>query len=96
MAIAPIQSSIAALPALKPSETNPAPATTGVFENALNGVSEALVEADVLSRQLATGQLSDLSQLTAATAKAELAVELTVAFRDRAVQSFQQIMNMQI
>ena len=52
--------------------------------------------ADLLSQQLATGQISDLSQVTAAAAKAELAIELTVAFRDRAVQSFQQIMQMQI
>ncbi len=96
MAIAPIQSSVAALPTVKPSQTTPAPAPGGAFENALNGVSSALAEADVLSQQLATGQLTDLSQLTAATAKAELAIELTVAFRDRAVQSFQQIMNMQV
>lgn len=96
MAIAPIQSSVAALPTVKLPQTTAAPPTSGVFESALNGVSGALAEADALSQQLATGQLTDLSQLTAATAKAELAIGLTVAFRDRAVQSFQQIMNMQV
>lgn len=66
------------------------------FGGALEGVSESLNEADMLSQQVATGEISDLSQLTAAAAKAQLAMDLTVAFRDRAVQSFQQIMQMQI
>jgi flagellar hook-basal body complex protein FliE len=68
----------------------------GLFGSALDGVSESLAEADLMSQQVATGQIQDLSQLTTAAAKAELAVELTVAFRDRAVQSFQQIMQMQV
>lgn len=66
------------------------------FANAIDSVSSSLQEADQVTRQVATGQLQDLSQLTTATAKAELAMELTVAFRDRAVQSFQQIMQMQV
>lgn len=66
------------------------------FADAIESVSSSLQEADQLTQQVATGQLQDLSQLTTATAKAELAMELTVAFRDRAVQSFQQIMQMQV
>jgi len=68
----------------------------GAFQNALQGVADTLTEADVMSQQAATGELSDLSQLTAATAKAELAIQLTVAFRDRAVGAFEEIMRMQI
>ncbi len=66
------------------------------FANALKSVGSALNEADSLAQQAATGQLQDLSQLTAATAKAELGLQLTVAFRDRALSSFQEIMRMQI
>lgn len=66
------------------------------FENALGSVADSLSEADKLSQQVATGQISDLSQLTTAAAKAELAVGLTVAVRDRAVDSFRQIMQMQV
>lgn len=82
--------------------TAPTPSSTGSsglgddFANAIDSVSSSLQEADRLTQQVATGQLQDLSQLTTATAKAELAIELTVAFRDRAVQSFQQIMQMQV
>lgn len=67
-----------------------------VFQSTLEGVADSLSQADELSQQVATGELADLSQLTAAAAKAELGVQMTVAFRDRAVESFQQIMNMQI
>ncbi len=81
----------------QPSGTAPlAPGLDDAFGSAIDGVTDALVEADQLSQQVATGQITDLSQLTAASAKAELALELTVAFRDRAVQSFQQIMQMQV
>lgn len=77
-----------------PSTAQPASGST--FEQALEGVHDALTEADQLSQQVATGELADLSQLTAAAAKAELGVQLTVAFRDRAIDSFQQIMQMQV
>ena len=59
-------------------------------------VSSSLQEADAATRQVATGELQDLSQLTTATAKAQVAMELTVAFRDRATAAFQQIMQMQV
>lgn len=81
------------------SSRGAAPATEAAangFAAALDGVASALNEADTLAQQAATGQLQDLSQLTAATAKAELGLQLTVAFRDRALDSFQQIMQMQV
>ena len=88
-------------PVITQTPTAPAPSSGssglgGEFANAIDSVSSSLQEADRLTQQVATGQLQDLSQLTTATAKAELAIELTVAFRDRAVQSFQQIMQMQV
>ena len=85
------------VPALQGAGTQSTTQSLGTtFENALEGVADSLSEADKLSQQVATGQLEDLSQLTAAAAKAELAVQLTVAFRDRAVDSFRQIMQMQV
>jgi flagellar hook-basal body complex protein FliE len=66
------------------------------FTSALRGVEDSLRTADALSRQVATGELTDLHQLTAATAKAQLGVELTVAVRNRAVEAFQEIMRMTV
>lgn len=88
-----------ASPAIAPKPASPPSGTGSVgatFGSALEGVSDALAEADQLSQQVATGEIADLSQLTAAAAKAELAVDMTVAFRDRAISSFQQIMQMQV
>jgi flagellar hook-basal body complex protein FliE len=95
--IAPVGSPAPPIAPTRPAGA-PAPAEAGGsgFAKALEGVASSLAEADQLAQQAATGQLQDLSQLTAATAKAELGLQLTVAFRDRAVDSFRQIMQMQI
>ena len=98
--IPPVQAARVAQAPTAPSPTGGSgggtPALGDDFSNAIDSVSSSLREADQLTQQVATGQLQDLSQLTAATTKAQLAMELTVAFRDRAVQSFQQIMQMQV
>jgi flagellar hook-basal body complex protein FliE len=66
------------------------------FSNALSGVEASLNEADLLARQLATGQLTDVHQYMAAATKANLAVQLTASVRDQAVQAFQEVMRMQL
>ncbi|MEM7285196.1 MAG: flagellar hook-basal body complex protein FliE [Actinomycetota bacterium] len=96
-AIPPVRTAPLAQPPSAPTTAGGGtPALGQGFNNAIESVSSSLREADQLTQQVATGQLEDLSQLTTATAKAQLAMELTVAFRDRAVQSFQQIMQMQV
>lgn len=67
-----------------------------VFTEALSNVDTSLRQADSLSTDLATGQLTDVHELLGATAKAQLGVELTVAVRNRAVEAFQEIMRMQV
>lgn len=82
--------------AARAARTQEAGGTGNAFSSALRSVSDSLNTADTLSRQLATGELTDLHQLTAATAKAQLGVELTVAVRNRAVEAFQEIMRMTV
>ncbi len=78
----------------------PSAATGGgarnVFVNALNSVQGQLDTADTLARQLATGELTDVHTFTAAATKAELAVQLTVAIRDKLIEAYQEIMRMQV
>jgi flagellar hook-basal body complex protein FliE len=90
-------------PATSPTSVTSTPgvATTekpdgNAFTNGLNQVEQSLNQADQLGQQLATGQLSDVHVYMAAASKAELAVQMTVAIRDRAVEAYQEIMRMQV
>jgi flagellar hook-basal body complex protein FliE len=67
-----------------------------LFTNALQNVQGSLDNADALAKQLATGELTDVHVYTAAASKAELAVQLTVAVRDRLLEAYQEIMRMQV
>lgn len=53
-------------------------------------------EADVAVFQLAAGQADDLHEVMAALERASLALELTIAIRDKLVESYQEIMRMQV
>lgn len=66
------------------------------FAQSLKQVSDLTTNADQLAEGVATGQLTDVHQFTAAAAKAQLGVELTVAVRNRAVEAYQEIMRMQV
>ncbi|HTL23545.1 MAG TPA: flagellar hook-basal body complex protein FliE [Mycobacteriales bacterium] len=66
------------------------------FAESLQKVSDLTGSADSLAEGVATGQLTDVHQFTAAAAKAQLGVELTVAVRNRAVEAYQEIMRMQV
>ena len=63
---------------------------------ALESVSEAHGKVDQLSVQAATGDLTAVHELTIATAEAQLLTQLTVEIRNRAVESFNEIMRMQV
>lgn len=66
------------------------------FAEALGKVQGSIDQADELSRQLATGELTDIHQYTVAASKAQLGVQLTVAMRNQMLSAFQEIMRMQI
>lgn len=71
-------------------------ATSINFGDALAKVQNQIDDADNLSRQLATGELTDISQYTVAASKAQLGVQLTVALRNQLLSAFQEVMRMQL
>lgn len=62
----------------------------------LDNVQQMQTKANDLSVQAATGSLQDVHDYTIAATQAQLATELTVAVRNKAVDAFSEIMRMQI
>ncbi|HVS67334.1 MAG TPA: flagellar hook-basal body complex protein FliE [Mycobacteriales bacterium] len=90
-------SGIGSLPSISTPSTSAAANDGGsLFAKGLEQAEGTVGNADSLAQQLASGQLTDLSQYTSAAAKASLAVQMTVALRDKAVEAYQSIMGMQV
>lgn len=53
-------------------------------------------EADSRVMQMTAGQTDNLHEVMASLERASLALELTVAIRDKLVESYQEIMRMQV
>jgi flagellar hook-basal body complex protein FliE len=69
----------------------------GEFLNdALNSLNEQEKTVDELNKAFIKGELSDVHQLTIASEQAQIALELTVQVRNKAVEAYQEIMRMQI
>jgi flagellar hook-basal body complex protein FliE len=94
--VMPIGSMPPVMPSAPVTTGAPADATRSAFASGLEQVQGTVDRADELGLQLASGELTDLHEYMAAATKASLAVELTVAFRDKAVEAYQEIMRMQI
>jgi flagellar hook-basal body complex protein FliE len=79
-----------------PPSVSAGPVGGASFAESLQSVGALTDKADALAAKVATGELQDVHQFTAAAAKAQLGVELTVALRNRAVEAYQEIMRMQV
>ena len=64
--------------------------------NALESVSQAEFQADMLAQDVATGGDTSVQELMVAMTKASLSVDLLVQVRNRAVEAYQEIMRMQL
>lgn len=71
----------------------------GGFANALTGAVDAVQSAQETANGLAvqavTGNLDDVAQATIAATRAQLTMELASTVRNKGVDAFNQIMNMQ-
>ena len=80
--------------------TTAAPSSAEGFSNALSGGLDNLQQlqntADTLAVQAATGSLTNVHDYMIAATKASLATDLTVAVRNKAVESFNEILRMQV
>ncbi|NLF34793.1 MAG: flagellar hook-basal body complex protein FliE [Clostridiales bacterium] len=67
-----------------------------VLSEAMAGYRQAERGGDAATLDLLTGRTNDLSDTLIATEKAELALGLTIAVRNKAVDAYQEVMNMQV
>lgn len=90
-----------------PAATTPASSavstgsTTGAtfatsLASAVDGLTAAQATADDLAVKAVTGQLDDVHDYTIAATEAQVALELTAAIRNKAVEAFTEIMRMQV
>lgn len=68
---------------------------SALINRALEGAIAAGKQADAQSMQAVTGH-GDLTQVVTAVSRAELALQTTVAVRDRVLQAYQDIIKMPI
>jgi flagellar hook-basal body complex protein FliE len=67
-----------------------------VLQGYLNNVDSTIKQASDLTSKAAAGEIDNIHDVTIASEKAKLALELTVTVRDKAVEAYQEIMRMQI
>lgn len=63
---------------------------------AINQLSETHATADALAEQAATGSLTDIHDYMVASTQAQISTEFAVNLRNRALESFNEIMRMQV
>lgn len=66
-----------------------------VFENTIDGVNAAQKEADAVMQQFAAGNL-DIHTVMIEVEKANAVLQLTVQLRDKVIEAYQQVINMQL
>jgi len=105
MSVMPVTAAAITVPptSVAPAATTPDPTsgTTGsgfgnALMQALDGVQQTQATADQVAQLAATGNLTNVHDLTIATSEAELATQLTTAVRDKAVAAFNAIMSMPV
>ena len=100
MAIPPVTSvatTLPTLPTVKPTGVEGAGGGFGdMVAQALANVQQTHTTADGLAQAAATGNATDVHDYMIAATQANLATELTVAVRNKAVEAFNDIMRMQV
>jgi len=67
-----------------------------VLEQALDTVNDMQSRADRLTEKLAAGEVSDIHQVMIAVEQVNLALQLTMQVRNKIIESYQEVMRMQI
>ncbi len=80
----------------KPTAPSGSQSFADTLNNALESVNESQMQADDKLAELAAGKTPDLHGTMIALQEADITLRTMVSVRDKAVDAYQQIMNMQI
>lgn len=69
---------------------------SNVLKNALEKVNEAVHESDVKTEALAEGKVDNLHDVMLSAQKANIMVETAVQFQQKAIDTYNEVMRMQI
>lgn len=72
------------------------PSFKDAVKNAIKEVNHLQNQADTAATKMATGEIEDVHQAMIAMQKAKLALEFTIQVRNKVVESYQEIMRMQV
>lgn len=67
-----------------------------VLKEALQQVNRLQAEAQAQAEALARGEVTDMHSVTLAIERAQLALELTIAVRNKLLEAYQEISRMQV
>ncbi|TLS36732.1 flagellar hook-basal body complex protein FliE [Pseudalkalibacillus caeni] len=67
-----------------------------MLKNAINQVNDTQKESDLMTNKLVTGEVQDVHQVMIAAQKASIALNMTVQVRNKVIESYQEIMRMQM
>ncbi len=67
-----------------------------ILKESMVKVNEIQVDADKMTQRLALGEVDDVSEVSIAVEKAELALRMMVQIRDKLVDAYQQIARMSV
>lgn len=84
------------LPNHRQTETTNGQSFADYLQNALNQVNQDQLNAEALTKALATGEVEDLHQVMIASQQAMLSLQLTIQIRNKVVEAYQEIMRMQL
>ena len=100
MAAVPINPSIAHLSTDVAGKSTVQPASKVSFGNVFSGVvndaNQQQIAADQAIQQLATGETGSVQDVVVSMAKADLSFRFVLEMRNRVIESYQELMRMQI
>jgi flagellar hook-basal body complex protein FliE len=76
--------------------TSAVPSFKDTVKSLLNDVNDKVAQSDQLSRDLATGRTNDVSKVVTSVEEANLAMEFTLAIRNKLLDAYTEISRMQM